>query len=426
MPPAVSPSAAVPPPAADPRPVLVLVAVDMGRDAPTETGKAWNWACALARHWRLHIVTGRSSVERCRAEPAAAGWHWHPTAGPSPTAMGWRYYRDYARWCRGVSAQVADLGRTLRPAHLHHITLGSFRVLPRYDRCGVPYSLGPLGGGEAVPWDYLRSAGFPPRAWLTEWLRPWLNRAAAGVPALRAVVGGAVLALGTTPESERVLRRMGARRTAVVFPDRVPSDMTTIPVEPAASRAAALARGVRLVWSGRALWWKGGQLAIELLRRLTAAGVSAELTIYSYGPALAAWQRQLAASGVAERCRVRGFVPRPELLAELGRAHALVYPTLHDSSSSALLETYALGVPSLTTGVGGPAVVATPETGYNVRAAGLDAWLDGAVAHLRRWQREPATWLAASAAARVRAGEFSADYLDRAVARRLAPEALVS
>ena len=411
---------------ADDRPPLLFVAVDMGRHFGSEPGKSWAWACALARHYRLHVVTAPAVAERCRPEPLAADWSWHTTRASHPTSSGLTYYREYARWCRDATELIRRVVPQIRPVGLHHITLGSFRMLPRYDLCGLPYTLGPLGGGEATPWAFLSTARLPPGPWLSELVRPWLNRAAAIVPALRAVMRGSRLALGTTPETEQVLRRMGAKNTGVAFPDCLHADVDGRQAESLAQRAATLKQRVRLVWSGRAVWWKGGQLAVELLRRLVAAGIDAELTIFSHGHALPAWRRQMEANGLAARCRVNGFVARSDLLAELGRSHVFVFPTLHDSANSALLEAYAMGLPSLTVGLGGPAVIATEQTGYNVRARNLNTWLDGAAARVRAWQQEPSAWLAASEAARARAEHFRPAHIDACVDRWLPRAAFAS
>lgn len=405
----------------DARPPLVLVAVDMARHGGTEPGKSWAWACALARHYRLHVVTAPAVAERCRNEPLAANWHWHVTHAPQPGSMGLRYYRDYARWCREATEVVRELVPRVRPLGLHHITLGSFRVLPRYDRCGVPYAIGPVGGGETTPWEILRSARLPFRASISEFVRPWLNNAAAAVPGLRAVMRQSRLALGTTEDTERVLRRMGARKTGVAFPDCLHSDVDGNRARSSDERAGDLRRCVRLIWSGRAVWWKAGHLAVELLRRLQAAGIEAELTLFTYGHALEAWQRQMQQAGVTARCRINGFVPRAQLLVELGRAHVFVFPTLHDSANSALLEAYAMGLPSLTVGLGGPAMIATENTGYNVRPANMEAWLEGAVERVRQWQVDPAAWMAASAAARQRAAAFGPVHIDALVDHWLPP-----
>jgi glycosyltransferase involved in cell wall biosynthesis len=406
------------------RPPLLLVAVDMGPRAGSEPGKAWEWACALARYYRLHVVTGPAAAERCRREDIAADWQWHTTRLPVPYTTGWRYYRDYSRWCAEIPSLICEVQRVVRAVALHHITLGSFRVLPRYDRCGVVYSLGPLGGGEFTPREFLATARLPVGSRLAELARPWLNNACAAVPSLRAVMRNSALALATSRETEIVLRRMGARQTAVVCPDRVPEDVDPTRAQATEGRAADLRRCVRLIWSGRALWWKGGQLAVELLRRLIAQGVQAELAMFSYGPALHAWRRQIEEAGVAKLCRVSGFVSRPERFEELGWAHAVVYPTFHDSSSPALLEAYAMGLPSLTVGLGGAAFIARADTGHNVRPENLDTWLDGAVACVQRWQQEPSTWIAASNAARARAAEFGEEYLETMAGRWLGPRAL--
>ena len=398
---------------------MILVAVDMMRGGGSESGRAWDWAFALSRWFRLHVVTSPSVVARCRHEPAAAGWTWHTTVARTPRSTGWRYYWEYVRWGMEVPRTVRRVIAATGACHLHHITLGSFRFLPRYDRCGIPYSLGPLAGGEFTPRALLGEARLPAGPWLGELVRPAINRGFTCLAGARAVARSSELALATSLDSERILRSMGARRTVVVFPDRVPPDLDQRNATDTGRRVADLRRRVRLVWSGRAVWWKGGQLAIELLRRLLAAGVDAELTFFTQGSALPEWRRLVSAAGVSGRCRINGLVPHAELHAALGKAHVFVYPTLHDSSCPALLEAYALGLPSLTVGLGGPAMVATPETGFNLRPTGLDAWIDGAVACIHGWQLAPESWLRASEAARARAGNFGGEYLDELVERVL-------
>ncbi len=414
-------SAAVQRPARD-RPPLVFVAAHIARHAPSEAGKSWNWARALARHYQLHLVAPTDAAQQCRDEPEAAGWSWHVTPRGQPLALGLRYYGEYAQWCRDATEVIRELIPAVRPVLVHHITLGSFRVLPRYDRCGAPYTIGPLGGGETTPRELLRTARFPTSVLLAEFFRPWLNRAATMVPSLRAVMRATQLALATTPETETVLRRMGARRTGVAFPDCLAPDVDPTTARPAAERAAELPRRVRLIWAGRAVWWKAGQLALELLARLRGVGIDAELAMYCGGPAADAWRNRAAALGLGDACRVHGLIPRPQLLAELGRAHVFVFPTLHDSANAALLEAYAMGLPSLTVGLGGPAVIATPETGFNVRPDNLDTWVGAAAARVRHWQQEPAGWLAASEAAVRRARAFGPAHIEAIVDRWLMPE----
>ncbi|HVU24102.1 MAG TPA: hypothetical protein VHE13_08260, partial [Opitutus sp.] len=133
------------------RPALIVVAVDISPERGSEPGKAWNWCCALARQYRLHVVTGSALDPRCREHPAAAEWTWHLTPSAQPIDPGLSYYRHYARWCDEALAMAQAVIAREPVAGIHHITLGSFRVLPRYDRLGVPYTLGPLGGGEVAP-----------------------------------------------------------------------------------------------------------------------------------------------------------------------------------------------------------------------------------------------------------------------------------
>ena len=83
-------------------------------------------------------------------------------------------------------------------------------MFPDYFRLGIPYTLGPLGGGETAPLRLLRDAGLPPAELAREWLRPALNYASLMNPQVRRVLRQARMALATTRETERLLQWAGA------------------------------------------------------------------------------------------------------------------------------------------------------------------------------------------------------------------------
>jgi hypothetical protein len=93
------------------------------------------------------------------------------------------------------------------------------------------------------------------------------------IPANRQIFSKAELIIATTPETGRLLRHAGAARTAVQFPDVFePASNQNSVVERRRGQCSEISGRFRLVWSGRLLWWKGAQLAVEFLRRLQVEG----------------------------------------------------------------------------------------------------------------------------------------------------------
>ena len=405
------------------KPTLILVAVGIRSGAGSEPSKGWGWANALARFYDLEILTKPDEVSYMEAHGIPSGWRVHRVEGDFSPGPAWQYYPAYQRWCARVLTKCQSLIRTRPIAGVHHITLGSFRVLPRYDRLGVPYTLGPLGGGESIPWGLLPRLRLPVREVVTEAVRLPVNYAFALLPNLRAVFGQARLILATTAETLDVVTKIGARRAAVVFPDALDlggSDDVAV-LHRRGEQAAGLRGRFRCVCAGRALWWKGMHLAIDFIHRLRGQGINATLDIFSQGKALAAWRGRAAALGLTPHVTFHPMIRRDDLMKHYEQCHLFLNPTMHDSSSPALVEAYSTGLPSMTLGLAGSAMVVTPQTGLNSRIRNVPDWLEQGHRMIGAWIDEPSVWLSACRAAKNRANDFGASYLEQCVREHLQP-----
>ena len=405
------------------KPVLILTAIGIRSDLGSEPGKAWVWANALAKFYRLEVLTLPSGARHFEEHGVPMGWRVHGVGeefSPGPARV---YYAAYQRWCERALETCHALIRTGPVAGLHHVTLGSFRVLPRYDRLGIPYTVGPLGGGESIPWRLLPQLRLPPREIAVEAVRSPLNYAFAALPSLRAVFKGASIALATTRETLDVLRALGTTRTAVAFPDAFEGGggEEGAVLQAREEQAVALPARVRCLCAGRVLWWKGMHLGVEFIGRLRQRGIEATLDIYGDGPALPVLRERTARLGLTPHVTFHGMVGRDQLMRGYAAAHLFVYPTMHDSSSLAILEAYSLGLPSMTLGLSGPATVATADTGFNDRVTSVDDWLEAGGRTVAGWVEEPRRWLAACQAAKRRSRDFDFSHLERCVREHLNP-----
>ncbi len=393
------------------KPRLILVAAAIQADTGSEPGKGIIWARTLAQFYRLEILTQPTYARMLEVKGLPAGCRVHAVSEdipPHPNLV--KYLRNYDRWCQALLPVCRELCREGGIAGLHHVTIGSFRVLPRYDQLAIPYTLGPLGGGECIPWNLLSQMRLPAGEIVREAARLPLNYLFTLQPGLRAVLAGARLTLATTQESADLLRTMGAKRTTVVFPDAIDAGADDAAVLAARERqAATLPARVRLACGGRALWWKGHHLAIDFLGLLRARGIEATLDVFSTGPALEALRARAVQAGLELHTIFHGMVSRADLMNAYETCHLFVNPTMHDSASSALLEAYAKGLPSMTLGLGGAATVTTPATGFNRRVERMDDWLEAGAQTVAGWVADPTRWVEACRAAKARTHDFGLD-----------------
>jgi len=353
------------------RPVLRILlsayACEPGKGS--EPGVGWQWAVALARAghevWVITRANNRSVIERALAEQPVpnvkfvyhdlAAWaRWWKRGG-----RGVRFY--YVLWQWGAYRIARRLTRKLRFDVVHHITFGVFRHPSFMAFLGVPFVFGPVGGGETTP-PQLR-ATLPLRGYLTECVRDVANRVVQVDPVMAAVYRRSAAILCKTHET---MSRIPARyRNKCVV-------QLEVGIEEESRLEAGSGQdedaGLRVLYVGRLIYWKGLHLALSAFAKLWDAYPQTHLTVIGSGPD-ENWFRT-----VADRLGVRAAVTwipwleRTAVMRVYSRHDVFLFPSLHDSSGNVVLEALSCGLPVVCLDTGGPAVLVDSSCGFRVHA----------------------------------------------------------
>ncbi len=166
----------------------------------------------------------------------------------------------------------------------------------------------------------------------------------------------------------------------------------------------------RVLFVGRMVYWKGGDLLIEAAAQLRQVGVSLELLLVGDGRERAAWEDLARKREVP--ATFRGWLTHDELMNEYARAAVFVLPSRSDpriwteSLGVALLEAMACGAPVLASGAGGPLdLVRHGENGLLFTPGSVDQL----AASLRQLLEQPAQAEAMGQQARRDAERFKPD-----------------
>jgi glycosyltransferase involved in cell wall biosynthesis len=342
---------------------LLLSAYACEPEKGSEPGVGWNWAIELAAlgHdvWVLTRANNKQSIERAIEAHDGAR---------RPNFL----YFDLPRWAawwkrggRGVQLyyylwQIGAL-RVARDAHakfqfeaVQHLTFGVFRQPSLMGRLGIPFVLGPVGGGEQTP-PSLRGV-LPPKARMVECFRELANVIMLHDPLVVDTYGRATTVLTKTPDTLAKIPK-AARAHARCFLELgiAPNAIAAGPLEPWSGGT------FRLLYVGRLLHWKGIALGIRALARLRHDGRSVTLSMVGSGSPAPHWTNLARSLGVEDQINWIGWTPQSELPTVYRGHHALLYPSLHDSSGNVVLESMAQGLPVICLDVGGPAAVAGTE-----------------------------------------------------------------
>lgn len=343
----------------------------------SEPGLGWGWVWGLAEHHEVVVLT--HAYFRDHLEPALPALR---AAAPGRRirfeylaldAVGGGFDERllnsqlyYLRWQWASRSRILELLGRERFDLVHHVTWGNFRWPVPLHGLPVPLVLGPLGGGERAPASLYR--GLPWRARAKEVVRDLLIWSGRFDPLVRRGLGDARWIFCRTAQTVAALPPRDRQR-AVIAHDIGLHEVLGKPPPTASGRVGQ----VRLLFVGRLLGWKGPQFVLRALALLRERGVDASLTMVGSGE-LEPFLRTLAAGlGLEGHITWKQRLTREQVMVLYDEHDIFVFPSLHDSGGTVVLESLSRACPVLCVDLGGPPHFVDASCGRIVRASDGDA-----------------------------------------------------
>lgn len=332
----------------------------------SEPGVGWNWMLALIKQGNdVSVITrqnNRAAIERevQRLSLPVTMVHYDLPAW----CRKWKHrpgglYLYYLLWQVGAYRRAQKLHGAMAFDLVHHITFVTFRQPSLMGGLGIPFLLGPVGGGETSPRQLRTGMNLSGR--LREFLRDLLIRAARFDPLMIRTYSQASLIACTTRDT---LRRIPShfQSKCLVIP-AIGIDPPSIATTPQAPSSPSF------LFVGRLLYWKGLHLLLRAMPEVLRAVPNARLTVIGVGRD-ARWLKRVAEScGIAAHVTWVSGMPHNDIEAAYRDHLALVFPSLHDSGGMVVLEALAAQVPVISLALGGPGVFVDSSCGISIDAA---------------------------------------------------------
>lgn len=375
--------------------LLSAYACEPNKGSEPEVG--WRWALQMARFHEVTVLTranNREAIEAGLGSGSARGglrFVYHDL-GPGMLAAKRRfrlvtlYYLVWQRSARRLAARLhADCSFDL----MHHVTFAGYRYPVATSGHGVPAIWGPVGGIQSIPrelWPWRHAAS------LAHELARNADNLVQGPPLnrLRRRAAAQDRVLVSTREMAGALAALGI--DSQLMPT-IGLETGALPVRPRAVGSGRL----RLLFAGQIITLKGADLAIEAL---AAAGGSATLTFIGSGNYQRAAERQARALGLSGRVRFAGRVSREAMLRAYADFDVLLFPSIHDTGSYAVIEAMFNELPVICLDLGGPAVAVTERCGVRVRPGARSQVVADLAAAIRFYEGNAAAVREHGAAAR--------------------------
>lgn len=326
----------------------------------SEQGVGWNWVLQLARLANLVVVTranNRAVIEAAIPEELAGRIHFVYYDLPERLRAFKRkergLYLYYLLWQWGAYRLMRrELAR--QPVdYTMHLTFGSVWMPTFMHRLPVPFIWGPVGGGEAVPWQLIRTLSFKGR--FVQYARYLLMKTFAVNPLLASVASRARVILARTDDTAKMIPVRHSRKVRVVLETAAAEDwFSRIP------RSVPPVDGapVKIVYTGRLVPLKNLDMAMKAVAVSRRAGADIHFTVVGDGPMQSALSRRANAEGISEAVTFVGRCTQDEVFDHLTASDIYLFPSLKEGGVWSLMEAMAVGLPSICVNTSGMKVIA--------------------------------------------------------------------
>ena len=392
--------------------LLSAYACEPGKGSEPAVG--WMWATELAAlQHEVWVITRTANRDAIAADPRTrSGQGLHFVYCDLPRwARFWKklpggiyLYYFLWQWLAYRAAQPLNWAQAFD--YVHHVTFVSLRAPSFMGLLGIPFYFGPVSGGERVPRRLRRNITLRSRTW--EFARDCANLLVRFDPLMRLAFRRANHIYLTTWESLQLIPPSYRYKCTVCLAICLTREQLAF-----TRRKDTLCGGpLRCLYIGRLLEWKGLEIALLAIQRLTAQGVPARLTLIGEGPARTRLQATARRLGITDSVRWVPWMTHEQVQRQFPEHDVLLFPSLRDSGGMVVLEALAHGMPVVCTDRGGPGVIVNNRCGRVVPAGGSFAQIADTIAlHLRELADNPGLRQSLSVQARRRAWDFEFRHL---------------
>lgn len=377
----------------------------------SEPGVGWNWAIELARMghevWVLTRTNNQKPIDQEKARmplipnlhflyydlPIWASW-W------KKGSLGVHLY--YLLWQWGAYRFIKKLHCQIKFDLVHHITFGVVRHPSFMGNLGIPFVFGPVGGGETAPWSLRRGYGMT--GMVLDLLRDLLNLMVKADPLMRMTFRQAHMLILRTPDSACVIPRRFRLKSRIAHE-------IGIEITESAERRFRPKKNhnqFHVLYVGRFIYWKGMHLGLLAFSKLLQEVPNAHLKMVGYGREERRWRRLADKLRISEQVEWVRWVPQDHV-QDLYRKHeVLLFPSLHDSGGTVVLEALSYGLPVVCLNIGGPGLIVDESCARAIKTTDLTSSqvVDELTKALVELALDPGLWDAFSQGAIARAREF--------------------
>lgn len=341
---------------------ILVIAYACEPDKTSEPGVGWHFSKEIAKRYQATVVTRRNNqkaIENKEADSRNFIYYDLPKIFKylkKILPLGTQLYYGFWQWGAYLHAKKYLKKTNTKVDIVHHLNFGVSWIAPPAYLLKQPFIWGPIGGGDTVPWAFLKKMKF--KWMLQECIYGGINR--IGKISLFSF-------LTRSKAAAVVFRTQSAQK---IFPKRK-NTLTAIISETASSdiisqQPKTIGNSVHAICVGRMNYWKGFIIAVQGFHDFIKKGGIGTLELFGEGTELDAIVNYIKIHQLEEHIFIKGFVANEIIKEKMRLAHVMLHPSFREGGSWAIMEAMSYGLPVVCLNTSGPKDMVTENCGIMI------------------------------------------------------------
>ncbi len=341
-----------------PKKVLVI-AYACEPDKTSEPGVGWYFSKEIASFYDTLVLTRKNNRAAIESKPRDdRKYIYYDLPGvfkflKKTLPLGTQFY--YAIWQWGAYFYAKRyLKKSKTQVHLaHHLNFGVSWIAPPAFLLRQRFVWGPIGGGDNVPWRFLKRMGLKSK--IQEIIYHSINQLGKISPFSYMTRIKCDAVLFRTKSAEYALRLLG-QTSAYTVSETATNDLKERTPKKASKTVHAIA-------VGRMSYWKGFIFAVEGFHYFLKNGGEGILELFGEGTEMEEIASYIKKHQLEQQVFIRGFVPNVVIKQKMEEANIMLHPSFREGGSWAIMEAMSYGLPVICLNTSGPKDMVTESCG---------------------------------------------------------------
>ena len=328
--------------------IIVAYAYEPGKTS--EPGVGWHFAHEIAKFMDVTVLTranNKLSIEKIKDDVNIRYVYFDLkpfyTKIKKNIPLGIQIY--FSLWQHGAYKELKRILINEKFDIIHHLTFGMTKLVPPAYKFDLPFIWGPIGGGDTIPFNFLKKMGLKPI--IDEGIYRFVHKISDLSPFSYLTRNKVSNISFRTYSSMDGFPKTGCKNRKVISESAMP-DVKFI------KNIKKSLNNFQILCIGRMIHGKGYDYALKGFYDFLLKGGKGKLIFLGDGPEKKKLSFFVKKNKISEYVEFRGFVGHEQVVKILEKSHILLHPSFREGGSWSIMEAMSYGLPVICLNTSGP------------------------------------------------------------------------